>query len=85
MLRKNRQSRAIARLLYWLFCRMKDWTELKLFLDEKVDQYNRPGFIADDPIQIPHQFTKHQDIEIAGFFAATLAWGQRKTIIAKCT
>ncbi|MDQ7950079.1 MAG: TIGR02757 family protein [Pedobacter sp.] len=58
--------------------------ELKEFLDFKVLQYNRPDFIADDPICIAHQFTKRQDIEIAGFFAAILAWGQRKTIINKC-
>lgn len=57
---------------------------LKEFLDEKVDLYNRPGFILYDPIQIPHQFKKLQDIEIAAFIAATLAWGQRKTIISKC-
>jgi uncharacterized protein (TIGR02757 family) len=63
---------------------MRDLSQLKEFLDTKVDQYNRPEFIVDDPIQIPHQFSKLQDIEIAGFFAATLAWGQRKTIIAKC-
>ncbi len=58
--------------------------QLKIFLDEKVDQYNRPSFIEDDPIVIPHQFIKRQDQEIIGFFAATLAWGQRKTIIQKC-
>jgi uncharacterized protein (TIGR02757 family) len=58
--------------------------ELKLFLDEKVIQYNQPGFIAHDPVSIPHQFSKKQDIEIAGLFAATLAWGQRVTIIRKC-
>ncbi|TCD08403.1 TIGR02757 family protein [Pedobacter frigidisoli] len=58
--------------------------ELKNFLDSKVDQYNRPDFIANDPICIPHQFEKKQDIEISGFFAAVLAWGQRKTIINKC-
>ncbi len=46
-------------------------------------KYNRPDFIENDPILIPHQFNKLQDIEIAGFFAATLAWGQRKTIIKK--
>lgn len=57
---------------------------LKEFLDGKVAQYNQPGFITDDPVSIPHRFTKKQDIEIAGFFAATLAWGQRKTIIRKC-
>ncbi|MDN3686781.1 TIGR02757 family protein [Cyclobacterium jeungdonense] len=59
---------------------MKD---LKAFLDEKVSLYNRPDFIEDDPISVPHRFGKKQDIEISGFFAATLAWGQRKTIINK--
>jgi uncharacterized protein (TIGR02757 family) len=59
-------------------------SNLKSFLDEKVEQYNQPGFIENDPIGIPHLFKKKQDIEIAGFFAATLAWGQRKTIIKKC-
>jgi uncharacterized protein (TIGR02757 family) len=58
--------------------------DLKDFLDEKVDEYNRPGFITLDPISIPHQFSKKQDIEITGFIAAILAWGQRKTIINKC-
>jgi uncharacterized protein (TIGR02757 family) len=57
---------------------------LKDFLDEKVAQYNQPNFIENDPIQIPHLFSNQQDIEIAGFFAAILAWGQRKTIINKC-
>jgi uncharacterized protein (TIGR02757 family) len=56
-------------------------SELKDFLDEKVDQYNRLDFIESDPISIPHQFTKKEDIEIAGFLAATIAWGQRITII----
>lgn len=57
---------------------------LKDFLDAKVAQYNQPNFIANDPISIPHQYTLKQDIEIAAFFAAILAWGQRKTIINKC-
>ena len=48
-------------------------------------QYNQPNFITNDPICIPHRFAKKQDIEIAAFFAAILAWGQRKTIINKCT
>jgi uncharacterized protein (TIGR02757 family) len=56
---------------------------LKDFLDEKVARYNTRDFITSDPISIPHQFTKTQDIEIAGFFAATFAWGQRVTIINK--
>ena len=58
--------------------------KLKLFLDNKAGQYNRPDFITNDPISIPHLFTKKQDIEIAAFFAATLAWGQRTTIINNC-
>lgn len=57
--------------------------ELKEFLDAKVEQYNQPGFIKNDPICIPHQFSKKQDVEIAGLFAAVLAWGQRITIINK--
>jgi len=57
---------------------------LKDFLDEKYLLYNRPDFIEQDPISIPHRFSKKQDIEISGFFAAILAWGQRKTIINKC-
>jgi uncharacterized protein (TIGR02757 family) len=59
--------------------------ELKSFLDLKADQFNRPQFIKDDPITIPHRFSKKQDIEIAGLFAAVLAWGQRTTIIKKCS
>ncbi|CAM1362662.1 conserved hypothetical protein [Tenacibaculum litoreum] len=55
--------------------------ELKEFLDEKVIQYNNPDFIDSDPIQIPHQFSVKEDIEIAGFLAATIAWGNRKMII----
>ena len=57
---------------------------LKPFLDELVDRFNRPEFITSDPISIPHRFTRRQDIEIAGLFAATLAWGQRVTIINSC-
>ena len=57
-------------------------TDLKTFLDEKYDLYNNKDFIGTDPIQIPHQFTKREDIEIAGFLIATIAWGQRKSIIA---
>lgn len=55
--------------------------ELKQFLDEKVILYNNPDFIETDPIQIPHLFTLKEDIEIAGFLAATIAWGNRKMII----
>ena len=55
--------------------------ELKDFLDTKVALYNHPKFIESDPIQIPHQFSKKEDIEIAGFLTATIAWGNRKSII----
>ena len=56
---------------------------LKAFLDEKAGFYNRHSFIESDPVSIPHQFSKKQDIEISGLFAAVFAWGQRKTIINK--
>lgn len=62
-----------------------EFLELKDFLDIKAAEYNRPSFIENDPICIPHRFSLKQDIEIAAFFAAILAWGQRKTIINKCT
>lgn len=55
--------------------------ELKEFLNEKVSAYNNPKFITSDPIQIPHQFSKKEDIEIAAFLSATIAWGNRKMII----
>ncbi len=61
-----------------------DFLDVKDFLDRKADQYNRPSFIANDPISIPHLFSRKQDIEIMGFWASMLAWGQRKTIINKC-
>ena len=56
-------------------------SELKDFLDEKVLQYNTLDFIESDPVQIPHLFTLKEDIEIAGFLSATIAWGNRKMII----
>jgi len=56
--------------------------DLKTFLDEKVELYNNPNFITTDPIQIPHLFSKKEDIEIAGFLTATIAWGNRKMIIS---
>lgn len=59
--------------------------KLKTFLERKEKEFNRPFFIAEDPVCIPHRFSKKQDIEIAGFFAAIFAWGNRKTIINKAT
>ena len=58
-------------------------SELKKWLNEKADYYNRPFFIESDPISVPHLFILKQDIEIAGFFAAIFAWGRRATIISK--
>jgi uncharacterized protein (TIGR02757 family) len=57
--------------------------QLIKFLNDKVDLYNQPSFISNDPVCIPHLFSKKQDIEIAGFFAAVFAWGTRTTIINK--
>lgn len=57
---------------------------LQKFLDQKVDLYNQPSFIEKDPISIPHRFSRKQDIEISGLFAAVLAWGNRTTIINNC-
>lgn len=54
---------------------------IKSLLDEKTQLFNRPGFIETDPIQIPTLFSAKENIEIAGFLAATIAWGQRPTII----
>jgi uncharacterized protein (TIGR02757 family) len=62
---------------------LENQQKLKVFLDEKVAKYNHTDFIAADPVCIPHLFTKKQDIEIAGFFAAIFAWGNRTTIINK--
>jgi uncharacterized protein (TIGR02757 family) len=58
-------------------------SELKEYLDSIVDKVNNVDFITMDPISIPHRFSRKQDIEIAGFFSAMLAWGNRKTIINK--
>ncbi|MBI1223204.1 MAG: TIGR02757 family protein [Bacteroidetes bacterium] len=58
--------------------------KLKNFLDQRVEYYERPEFITNDPVSVPHRFSKKQDQEIMGLFAATLAWGQRTTIIRNC-
>jgi len=56
--------------------------ELFSFLEEKYSQYNQPHFIESDPVSVAHRFTIKQDIEIAGFLAATISWGNRKSIVA---
>jgi len=59
--------------------------ELKEFLDAKVLEYNHPKFLEDDPLQIPHRFNRKEDIEISAFLTATIAWGNRKSIINNAT
>ncbi len=54
---------------------------LKELLDEAYDRLATPSFITNDPLSIPHSFSKREDIEISGFLTATIAWGQRRTII----
>lgn len=64
-------------------CAPIDFTRLREHLDHFADRFNCFDFIELDPISVPHRFSKKQDIEIAGFFSAILAWGNRKTIISK--
>lgn len=59
--------------------------ELKDFLDEKVALYNHPRFLENDPLQVPHRFSKKEDIEISAFLTTTIAWGNRKSIINNAT
>lgn len=60
---------------------MNELSEIKELLDEKYFQFNNTSFIETDPISIPHQFSKKEDIEIASLLVATIAWGQRTSII----
>jgi len=62
-------------------CMEQNIKELKNFLDEKVAQYNNPKFIELDPIQIPHSYSKKEDIEISGFLSAIISWGNRTSIV----
>lgn len=55
--------------------------EVKALLDDRADRYERPAFIKDDPVAIPHSFNRKEDREISGFLSATIAWGQRTTIV----
>lgn len=59
--------------------------KLKALLEEKYDKFNTTSFLEQDPLGIPHRFNRKQDIEISGFFAAILAWGNRKSIITNCS
>lgn len=58
-----------------------NYSELKEFLDFKAEEYNSPKFIESDPIQLPHRYSKKEDIEIVSFIVSTIAWGNRKSII----
>ncbi len=55
--------------------------DVKALLDDKARQYESPNFIVEDPISVPHLFSRRSDIEIAGLLAATIAWGNRKAIV----
>lgn len=57
------------------------YSDIKTYLDQKVNSYNQPDYIDSDPIQVPHLFSRKEDIEISAFLTASIAWGQRKTII----
>ncbi|MDZ4752457.1 MAG: TIGR02757 family protein [Flavobacteriales bacterium] len=59
----------------------KTLSDLRIFLDEKAELFNRKDFIELDPISIPHRFSKKEDIEISGLLSATISWGNRKSII----
>src|SRR5690554_6787620 len=56
-------------------------SEIKIFLEEKSNLYNQPKFIETDPIQIPKNFTRKEDIEISAFITSIISWGKRSTII----
>ena len=64
---------------------MIPFPDLKEFLEEKYHKYNNPSFIDQDPISIPHFFTRKEDIEIAGFLTATISWGNRAGIVKDAT
>ncbi len=54
---------------------------MKELLEELYERYNRPEFVEDDPISVPHRYTRREDREIAGFLSATIAWGNRRAIV----
>ncbi|TXI82624.1 MAG: DUF2400 family protein [Crocinitomicaceae bacterium] len=66
----------------WINCFIiVTYDELKDFLDFKAEQYEHPRFLESDPIQLPHRFSKKEDIELVGFLVSTIAWGNRVSII----
>lgn len=61
--------------------RVEEWRDL---LDEAAYRFETPEFLSEDPLGIPHEFDAPEDVALAGFFSATLAWGHRKSIIRSC-
>ena len=59
-----------------------DIGSIRVILEESYERHARPDFVEDDPVQVPRNFTRRADAEVIGFLTATIAWGQRKTIIA---
>lgn len=57
--------------------------QLKPILDEINDRVEQPDYIPLDPVQFMHAFEKKRDREIAGFLAATMAWGRRDIVVSK--
>lgn len=55
--------------------------EVKEYLDALCLKYNCAEFIDQDPVSVPHRYTRPEDVEIAGFLAATIAWGRRPLIV----
>lgn len=80
-----RSMRSVANWTTDLPLSRQQFDTLRKWLDETAARYNDVSFIKDDPIAVPHQYSSRQDIEIAGFFTAIMAWGQRKTIVSKAT
>ncbi len=55
--------------------------QVKELLDYKAAAFNDTSFIENDPVSIPHLFSRKEDIEISGFLAASISWGQRRSIL----
>lgn len=71
----------LTKLVATNFVQLMSKESIKQILEERFERYCTPEFIPDDPISIPHRFSKKRDIEIAGFLTATIAWGNRKSIL----
>jgi len=54
--------------------------KLGLTLDALYAKYNHRDFIGEDPLQFVYKYSDPADMEIAGFFAAALAYGRVQQI-----